>query len=76
MKLPVYNLKREEVGHIDLADEVFGTEVKEHLFYEVVKAQRASRRAGTRCSKLQPQSAFYNRQSVCDEDRAEQDRCA
>ena len=43
MKLPVYNLKRESVGEIDLSDEVFGAEVKEHLFYEVVKAQLASR---------------------------------
>jgi large subunit ribosomal protein L4 len=51
MKITVYNLKREEVGHIDLADEVFGAEVKEHLFYEVVKAQLASRRAGTRATK-------------------------
>lgn len=51
MKLPVYNLKRESVGEIDLADEVFGTEVKEHLFYEVVKAQLASRRAGTKATK-------------------------
>jgi large subunit ribosomal protein L4 len=51
MKLPVYNLKRESVGEIDLSDEVFGTEVKEHLFYEVVKAQLASRRQGTKATK-------------------------
>ena len=38
----VFNMKREKVGSIDLADEVFGAEVKEHLFYEVVKAQLAS----------------------------------
>src|SRR3954466_2181477 len=51
MKVTVYNQKREEVGQIDLADEVFGAEVKEHLFYEVVKAQLASRRAGTKATK-------------------------
>ena len=51
MKLTVYNLKRETVGEIDLSDEVFGAEVKEHLFYEVVKAQLASRRAGTKATK-------------------------
>jgi large subunit ribosomal protein L4 len=51
MKLPVYNLKRESVGEIDLSDEVFGAEVKEHLFYEVVKAQLASRRSGTKATK-------------------------
>lgn len=51
MKIPVYNLKRESVGEIELADEVFNTEVKEQLFYEVVKAQLASRRAGTKATK-------------------------
>src|ERR1700722_6706556 len=47
----VFNLKREKVGSIDLPDEVFGTEVREHLFYEVVKAQLASKRQGTQCAK-------------------------
>jgi len=47
----VFNMKREKVGSIDLADEVFGTEVREHLFYEVVKAQLASKRQGTQSAK-------------------------
>lgn len=47
----VYNLKREKVGSVDLADEVFATDVKEQLFHEVVVAQLASRRAGTRAAK-------------------------
>jgi large subunit ribosomal protein L4 len=51
MKVTVYNLKREEVGQLELSDEVFGTEVKEQLFYEVVKAQLASRRQGTKATK-------------------------
>lgn len=46
-KVPVYNLSREAVGELDLADDVFSTEVNEALFYDVVKAQLASRRAGT-----------------------------
>lgn len=50
-KVDVFNMKREKVGTIDLADEVFGTDVKEHLFYEVVKAQLASRRQGTAAAK-------------------------
>lgn len=50
-KLDVFNLKREKVGEIDLADDVFATEVKEHLFHEVVNAQLASRRAGTHAAK-------------------------
>src|SRR5580704_18098583 len=49
--LDVFNMKREKVGSIDLSDEVFATEVKEHLFYEVVKAQLASRRQGTQSAK-------------------------
>lgn len=50
-KLDVFNLKREKVGELDLSDEVFATEVKEHLFHEVVTAQLASRRAGTHAAK-------------------------
>src|ERR1700722_6142381 len=49
--LDVFNMKREKVGSIDLADEVFGAEVREHLFYEVVKAQLASKRQGTQSAK-------------------------
>lgn len=47
----VYNLKREKVGELQLAEAVFGAEVKEHLFHEVVVAQLASRRAGTKAGK-------------------------
>ena len=49
--IDVFNMKHEKVGSVELADEVFATEVKEHLFYEVVKAQLASRRQGTQCAK-------------------------
>lgn len=51
MKVSVYNLDRETVGELELSDEVFACEVKEHLFYEVTKAQLASRRAGTQATK-------------------------
>src|SRR3954452_9475302 len=50
-KVDVFNLKREKVGELDLSDDVFGAEVKEQLFYEVVKAQLASRRQGTAAAK-------------------------
>lgn len=49
--IDVFNMKREKVGSLDLADEVFAGEVKEQLFYEVVKAQLASRRQGTASAK-------------------------
>jgi large subunit ribosomal protein L4 len=47
----IYNLKREKVGELALSDEVFAAEIKEHLFHEVVVAQLASRRAGTKAGK-------------------------
>jgi large subunit ribosomal protein L4 len=50
-QIDVFNMKREKVGSVELSDEVFATDVKEHLFYEVVKAQLASRRQGTQCAK-------------------------
>jgi large subunit ribosomal protein L4 len=50
-KVDVFNLKREKVGELELSDDVFGTEVKELLFYEIVKAQLASKRAGTAAAK-------------------------
>src|SRR5258707_1986755 len=50
-KVDVFNMKREKVGELDLSDDVFGAEIKEQLFYEVVKAQLASRRAGTASAK-------------------------
>ncbi|MEB2321741.1 MAG: 50S ribosomal protein L4 [Sorangiineae bacterium] len=50
-KIDVFNLKREKVGEVELADEVFLAEVREHLLHEVVVAQLASQRAGTRAAK-------------------------
>jgi large subunit ribosomal protein L4 len=50
-KVDVFNLKREKVGEVELADEVFAAEIREHLFHEVVVAQLASRREGTRATK-------------------------
>jgi large subunit ribosomal protein L4 len=50
-KIDVFNMKREKVGSLELSDEVFGADVREHLFYEVVKAQLASKRQGTAAAK-------------------------
>lgn len=47
----VYNLQKQKVSTIDLADEVFAGPVNEFLFYEVIKSQLASRRAGTHAVK-------------------------
>jgi len=50
-KLDVYNLEKKKVGSVTLDDSVVAAEVKEHLFHEVVRAQLASRRAGTHSTK-------------------------
>jgi large subunit ribosomal protein L4 len=50
-KVKVYNLRREDAGEIELADDVFASEVNEALLYDIVKAQLASRRAGTAKTK-------------------------
>jgi large subunit ribosomal protein L4 len=50
-KVSVYNLKRESVGEIELADDIFGADVNEALLYDVLKAQLASRRAGSAKTK-------------------------
>jgi large subunit ribosomal protein L4 len=47
----IFNLARDKVGSIDLPDDVYGVEVKEHLIHEVVTAQLASKRAGTHAAK-------------------------
>ena len=47
----VVDLGGKKVGSIDLADDVFAAPVKEHLLWEVVKAQLASRRRGTASTK-------------------------
>ncbi len=50
-KLDVKNLTGKNVGSIDLDDAVFGADINEHLLWEVVKWQRAKRRAGTASTK-------------------------
>lgn len=51
MQIDVYDAKYEKVGKVDVPDEVFASEVNEALLWETVKAQRASRRAGTHKTK-------------------------
>ncbi len=47
----IVNTKNESVGQIDLNDAVFNREVKEYILHEVVRMQRAGRRAGNACTK-------------------------
>jgi large subunit ribosomal protein L4 len=50
-KVDIYNTAKKKVGEVDLADAIFGAEVKEHLFYAAVRYQMAARRAGTHATK-------------------------
>jgi large subunit ribosomal protein L4 len=51
MKLTVKTLEDEEVGDIELADEVFGLPVRHDILARVVNWQLAKRRAGTHKTK-------------------------
>jgi large subunit ribosomal protein L4 len=54
-KVSVYNLQKKPVGEFELSDDIFGIEVNEALIYDVLKAQLASRRAGTAKTKTRPE---------------------
>jgi large subunit ribosomal protein L4 len=47
----IVNTKNESVGQIELNDDVFNREVKEYILHEVVRMQRAAKRAGNACTK-------------------------
>lgn len=44
MKYPIYNLKGEESGNIDLPQEVFGVKINPDLLHQVVVSQQSSAR--------------------------------
>jgi len=50
-KLTVCNSKNEQVGEIELNDEIFNVPIKSHLLHEVVNMQLAKRRSGTASTK-------------------------
>lgn len=57
-QVDVYNLRREKVDQVQLDDQVFAAEVKDHLHYDIVKMQMANRRSGTACTKTRANVAF------------------
>jgi large subunit ribosomal protein L4 len=48
----VLDLNNQKVGELELADDVFGTEVNEGLLYDAVRQYQASQRAGTHKTKV------------------------
>lgn len=63
-KISVYNLQRQPVAELELRDDVFAVPVNEHLMYEMVKAQLASRRAGSANSKTRSEVAGSTRKVI------------
>jgi large subunit ribosomal protein L4 len=51
MQLDVVDIEGKKVGALEVADAVFAAPIKEYLFWEIVKAQQAARRAGTHATK-------------------------
>ena len=47
----IVNIKNESVGEIELNNDLFNREVKEYILHDVVRMQRAARRAGNASTK-------------------------
>ena len=47
----VKNIKNEKTGDVELNDSIFGVEVKQHIIHDIVRMQRAGRRAGNASTK-------------------------
>ena len=50
-RIPVFSPERETIGEVELPAEIAQQPAREHLLFEVVKMQRANRRAGTAATK-------------------------
>jgi large subunit ribosomal protein L4 len=47
----ITNIKNEKVGEVELRDDIFNVTVNPHLIHDIVRMQRARRRAGNACTK-------------------------
>jgi large subunit ribosomal protein L4 len=52
MKLDIINLDKKSVGSVELADDIFGAEVRGDIMHRVVRWQLAKRQAGTHKTKV------------------------
>jgi len=50
--LPVYDVEKNQVGTIDLSEQVFGVRFRSALVHTIVTAQLARRRSGNACTKI------------------------
>jgi large subunit ribosomal protein L4 len=60
-KFDVLNMQNQKVDQVDLPEKVFHGEVKDHLFWEVVRAQQAAKRRGTAKTKERSEVSFTGR---------------
>lgn len=51
ISVPILSQQRQPVGEMPLSQAVFGAPLRPHLLHEVVRMQRANRRAGTHSTK-------------------------
>lgn len=63
-KLKLNDLTGAQLGEIDVADTVFAAPVKEHLLWEVVRYQRAARRAGTHSTQTRAEVHITGKKSI------------
>src|SRR2546422_3743296 len=56
-RVDVVDLNNQKVGEMDLADQVFATEVNDALLYEAVRHYQAGQRAGTHKTKVRREVA-------------------
>ncbi len=61
MKIPIKNLKNEDVGEIELPEAVFEYPFKEHLIHTAVRAIQAAKRRGTHKTKVRSEVAGSGR---------------
>ncbi|MBU4230669.1 MAG: 50S ribosomal protein L4 [Desulfurivibrionaceae bacterium] len=47
----IFNVENVKVGDLELNDNLFAVPVNPHIIHEIVRMQRAARRAGTACTK-------------------------
>ncbi|OGU00300.1 MAG: 50S ribosomal protein L4 [Geobacteraceae bacterium GWC2_48_7] len=59
--IAVYNMNKQQVGEVQLSDEIFNAEVKEHLIHLALRIQLANRRAGTVKTKTRSEVAGSNK---------------
>ena len=61
MEVPVYNLTKEVVKHIEISDDVFGVPFNQTVVHQAMVRQRANARQGTASTKTRSEVAGTSR---------------